>query len=267
MNINDLYNELADSLDDFKSLLKKPSMRSPEVVEQLLLLTAELVKAIKLDRCGQQDKLPTHLVDNVEESRVALKQWLDTLEVPLDSTEECYITEYQIESGEIRERVGVLKYNVVTPVFAKGKAPTGFHPKNSCFLYDDYSSLLKPGDVFHEITFLEVKKDNRRKGIGAWLIDRFFSECNPKTVVLKAGIIDRELYDLLCKENHLIEYIYKNIVPFYEKLGFTDVNNTVFCFEESVPMLWPKAAADKAKSISEEYMQRDAAASTSYFKD
>ena len=80
MNINDLYNELADSLDDFK-LLKKPSMRSPEIAQQLLLLTAELVKAIELNKRGHQDKLPTHLVDNVEESRVALKQWLDTLEV------------------------------------------------------------------------------------------------------------------------------------------------------------------------------------------
>lgn len=96
MNINDLYNELTDSLDDFRSLLKKPSMRSPEIAQQLLLLTAELVKAIELDRCGHQDKLPTHLVDNVEESRVALKQWLDTLEVPLDSTEEFRKMNYQL---------------------------------------------------------------------------------------------------------------------------------------------------------------------------
>lgn len=88
MEINDLYNELADSLDDFRSLLKKPSMRSPEIVQQLLLLTAELVKAIERNRRGHQDKLPAHLVDNVEESRVALNNWLDTLEVPSDSTDE-----------------------------------------------------------------------------------------------------------------------------------------------------------------------------------
>ena len=88
MNINDLYNELTDSLDDFKSLLVKPSMRSPEIVQQLLLLTAELVKAIELNRRGHQDKLPAHLVDNVEESRVALNHWLDILEVPSDSAEE-----------------------------------------------------------------------------------------------------------------------------------------------------------------------------------
>ena len=88
MNINDLYNELADSLDDFRSLLKKPSMRSPEVVKQLLLLTVELVKAIEFNRHGHQDKLPAHLVDNVEESRVALNNWLNTLEVSSDSAEE-----------------------------------------------------------------------------------------------------------------------------------------------------------------------------------
>lgn len=88
MDINDLYNELTDSLDDFKSLLVKPSMRSPEIVQQLLLLTAELVKAIELNRRGHQDKLPVHLVDNVEESRVALNNWLNTLEVSSDSVEE-----------------------------------------------------------------------------------------------------------------------------------------------------------------------------------
>ena len=96
MNINDLYNELTDSLDDFKSLLVKPSMRSPEIVQQLLLLTAELVKAIELNRHGHQDKLPAHLVDNVEKSRVALNNWLDTLEVPSDSTDELRKMNYQL---------------------------------------------------------------------------------------------------------------------------------------------------------------------------
>ena len=82
MNIIDLYNELVDSLDDFKSLLKKPSMRSPEIVQQLMLLTVELVKAIQFSSHGQEDKIPSHLTDNIEESRAALKKRLDTLENP-----------------------------------------------------------------------------------------------------------------------------------------------------------------------------------------
>lgn len=256
MNINDLYNELADSLDDFRSLLKKPSMRSPEVVKQLLLLTVELVKAIELNRCGHQDKLPAHLVDNVEESRVALNNWLNTLEVSSDSTDECYIKEFVIHEGKI-ERLGAkLIYNKVEPIFEKGKAPIGFTPKGSCFLYEDYSCMLKPGDTFYEIVLINVEEQYRRNGVGTRIVKEFFSTCNPKTVVLRAGITDKELYDKLHQENRIDDYIYENIVPFYEKLGFTDVNHTVFCFEESVPMLWPKAIADEAKRKSEEFRRQ-----------
>lgn len=257
-NITDLYNELADSLDDFKALLSKPCTRSPEVAQQLLLLTAELVKSLEFNRRGEQSYIPNHLVDNVEASRAPLSKWLDELEVPEKDTNSGphYITEYVVESDVIKDRVGILKYNKVTPIFADGVEPDGLVVKNRCFLYDDYSSLLKPGDTFYEITFIEVKEDNRRKGIGTWLVEEFLRTCKPKSVILQAGITTKELYDKLCEENRLTEYIYENLIPFYNKLGFTDVNNTVFYFEESVPMLWPQSRADEAKRKSEEFRRQ-----------
>ena len=79
MNIEHLYNELAGSLDNFKLLLSEPCSPSPAVAQQLLLLTAELVKAIEFDKNGESDYIPNCLTDNIEESRVLLEKWLDTL--------------------------------------------------------------------------------------------------------------------------------------------------------------------------------------------
>lgn len=79
MNIEHLYNELAGSIDNFKLLLSEPCSPSPAVAQQLLLLTAELVKAIEFDKNGESDYIPNCLTDNIEESRVLLEKWLDTL--------------------------------------------------------------------------------------------------------------------------------------------------------------------------------------------
>lgn len=164
-----------------------------------------------------------------------------------------YISKFVKEEGSIRTPEGTLLYAKVTPVFAEGKPPAGHNAEGSCFLYDDYSSQLKPGDEFYEIILVEVNENARRKKVGTNLVKRFFSECNPSSVVLRAGITTEALYNELRSENRLTEYIHKNIVPFYESLGFTDVNHTTFYFEESVPMLWPKAAADEAKRLAEEF--------------
>lgn len=166
-----------------------------------------------------------------------------------------YITKFIKEEGSIQVPEGKLIYYKVTPVFSDTENGPD-RVEGSCFLYDDYSTLLKPGDTFYEIALVEVEAGARRKGIGTKLVKEFFTKCNPDSVVLKAGITRKELYEQLCTEDNLIEYIYENIVPFYEKLGFTDVNHTVFYFEETVPMLWPKSKADEAKRRSEEFKQK-----------
>ena len=165
----------------------------------------------------------------------------------------CYIKKFSKENGSIEHEEGSVVYCKVTPVFSEGEPPIGYQPEGSCFLYEDYSAQLKPGDIFYEIVRVEVKENARRKGVGTRLVKEFFEKCNPTSVVLKAGILYEDLYEQLCSENRLTDYIYKNIVPFYESLGFTDVNHTTFNFEESVPMLYPKEAAMEAKRLSDEF--------------
>lgn len=170
-----------------------------------------------------------------------------------------YITEYVKEEGLIQSDKGVLRYCKVTPKFEEGEHPECVIVKGGSFLYDDYSGQLKPGDVFYEIMFLEVKEQYRRSGEGTRLVNEFFKQCKPKTVVLRAGITDGGLYEALTADRSnsgVEEYIYANVVPFWESVGFTDVNHTTFYMEESVPMLWPKSAAEEAVRRGEAFKAR-----------
>ena len=183
-----------------------------------------------------------------------------------------YIRRYEIEKDSIELKDGKLIYCKVKPIFDRVEThadiPSG-RPEGSCFLYDDYACQLHPGDVFYEIKLLEVNETSRRKGIGTQLVKAFFNQCHPDSVVLSAGITTEKLYDELCAKsdpNALIDYIYANQVKFWEKMGFTDVNHTTFYFEETVPMLWPKSAADEAKRSSDEFKAKNKlVAETDYF--
>ena len=170
-----------------------------------------------------------------------------------------YISAFNKEQGTVANQYGKLVYYKVTPVFktaaTKEELPS-MAPENSNFLYEDYSTQLHPGDVFYEIASMEVDVSVRRNKVGTKLVEEFFNRCKPDSVVLRAGILSKELYEHLCAQNSLMEYIYTNIVPFWESVGFTDVNHTTFYFEENVPMLWPKSAADEAKRIADDFKKR-----------
>lgn len=170
-----------------------------------------------------------------------------------------YITKYIREENSIKSENGVLHYCKVTPVFSYEDQPECSVVENSCFLYEDYSAQLKPGDVFYEITLIEIKEEYRRRGEGTHLVKEFFEKCNPQSVVLLAGITQENLYNTLRNDENrsaLREYIYTNIVPFWESVGFTDVNHTTFYMKETVPMLWPVSAANEAKRLNEEFKTR-----------
>lgn len=166
-----------------------------------------------------------------------------------------YISKYIKEAGSIEVPEGKLQYFKVTPVFSESYVEPN-KVEGSRFLYDNYSSLLKPGDTFYDLGIIEVDKDSRRKGIGSELVKEFFYRCAPTSVVLQAEVPDFELYEQLCIEQRITEYIYENIVPFFEKFDFTDVNHTMFYCEDAIPMLWPKAKAAEAKRKSEAFKRR-----------
>ena len=160
-----------------------------------------------------------------------------------------YIHTFNIDEHTLVDEHAYLIYRKVTPVWHAGKCPNGFSPEGRKFLYEDYSPLLKPGDVFYEIVLLNVEPSHRLEGLGSKLVKQFFDECQPTSVVLSAGITTEELYDRLCNDpnpNALMSYLLDNQVKFWEKQGFTNVNNTTFYAEQSVPMLWPNNMANTA---------------------
>lgn len=158
-----------------------------------------------------------------------------------------YIHTFHVEEHTIVSEYAYLIYRKVVPLWCAGKCPKGFSPRGRKFLYEDYSPLLKPGDVFYEIVLLNVEPSHRLGGLGSKLVKKFFDECLPTSVVLSAGITTEELYDRLCDDPNpdaLMDYLLNNQVKFWEKQGFTNVNNTTFYAEQSVPMLWPKNMAN-----------------------
>lgn len=165
-----------------------------------------------------------------------------------------YITEFFRVKGETvdLEHNAVLKFAHLIPVWARAEKREDIKSSGSGnFLYDDTSAILHPGETFYEIVELTVSEENRRKGYGTELVKKFFEHMNPEIVVLRAGILSEELYNSLEANGELQSYIHQNIVPFWESVGFTDVNNTVFCLEQTVPMLWPKEKAEYARQLAD----------------
>lgn len=73
---------------------------------------------------------------------------------------------------------------------------------------------------------------------------------NPTVFILEAGITKRELYEEMEANNTIYKYIDESIKPFWVKMGFTDVNHTVFWKSELIPMLWPPERAASLIALS-----------------
>lgn len=170
------------------------------------------------------------------------------------------IKEFKIVQGEISIPQGQLIYRRVEPI--EGVADDGKVP-GRCFLYDDYVATMDKPEVFYEIIRLEVNEDCRGRGFGRKLVEQFMAEQKPQSVVLRAGVLYEKQYDELKEKGCLYDYIEDSIKPFWEKMGFVDVNHTAFWFEESIPMLYPR---ERAESIINSYVDdRDAFKATNLF--
>lgn len=119
-----------------------------------------------------------------------------------------------------------------------------------CFLYDDYLSTMDYPEIFHHILLLEIDEKYRNNGYGKLLVQQFFEYVKPDSVILEAGITKRELYEEMEANNTIYKYIDESIKPFWVKMGFTDVNHTVFWKSELIPMLWPPERAASFIALS-----------------
>lgn len=159
-----------------------------------------------------------------------------------------YIKEYKIDQDELLHPFGRLVYRKVTPV--EGKSNNQFKVPGRCFLYEDYVSTMEHTETFYHLVLLEIQEQYRDKGYAKLLIKQFFDITKPTSVILEAGIIYEDLYNKLCDKGRLYEYLEERIKPFWEKFGFVDVNHTVICAQEKIPMVWPKERARKLIALS-----------------
>ncbi len=171
------------------------------------------------------------------------------------------IIKYNIDVRTITSDAGTILFKKVTPIFEAfdiDKIDFDINKKipNSCFLYDDYALFLQPNDVFYEICDIRIHPNKRRKGEGTKLVKEFFEQYKPQSVVLSAGIVSKKLYEELEGKNKQYEYIKNNICPFWESLGFVDVNHTTFLFENHIPMLYPKEKAEEVIKTSKEIQEK-----------
>lgn len=149
--------------------------------------------------------------------------------------------------SEIKNEYGVLKYKRVTFVYDETESVDVCDVPNRTFMLEDYSYSLDCKEDYssYYITLLEVNSENRRKGYGSRIVKEFFDTVHPNIVLLRGAITDEKLYYKLCDNGKLMDYINSEILPFWLKQGFTDVNHTYFIHEQSIPMLWPKSEAER----------------------
>lgn len=154
-----------------------------------------------------------------------------------------FIKEYKVEQKELLHPFGHLIYRKVTPI--KGEESDWMDAPNRCFLYEDYVTTMVYPEVFHHILLLEIDEKYRNNGYGKLLVQQFFEEAKPKSVILEVGITKQELYEKLVEEKHLYNYLETSIKLFWEKMGFTDINHTAVNKQETIPMLWPPERAKR----------------------
>lgn len=125
-------------------------------------------------------------------------------------------------------------------------------PRNRTMYRDDFvSSQLNPTEWW-EIKLIKIKPEYRRQGFGLNLIKKFFEDMKPVMCLIEAGITSKEMYDSLAAQGEIQNWIYTNLVPFYEKLCFIDINNTSVGYEEAVMMLYPAEIGKKLINLENE---------------
>lgn len=159
-----------------------------------------------------------------------------------------YLREYKIEQKAIIHPFGKLIYRKVIPIMSR--YPSKDPVLNSRTLYDDYLSTMDYPETFHHILLLEIDEKYRNNGYGKLLVQQFFLYAKPDSVILEAGITKQELYEEMEANNTIYRYIDESIKPFWVKMGFTDVNHTVFWKSELIPMLWPPERAARLAALS-----------------
>lgn len=148
-----------------------------------------------------------------------------------------------------------MKVAIVTAI-KTNKDWSDYFRRNSCFLYDDILAQEFGPKKFAEIILIKTDPKYRRLGYGSKLIEEFIKNNPNLPIFLRAGVLTEKKYNELESKGELINYIYDNIVPFYEHAGFIDVNNTSLAYQSAVIMCYPKNLAQKYIDEAKKFEER-----------
>lgn len=103
---------------------------------------------------------------------------------------------------------------------------------------------------FYYLSYISVGKEYRRQGHGTKLVNQLIEKANSENIpiILEAGFTNEILYQTNRLEHNLLGWLYRNVVPFYESLGFGDISK-FFPMSEYVPMIYPVEEAQRVNGI------------------
>lgn len=106
---------------------------------------------------------------------------------------------------------------------------------NRSFMRHDFIGLL-PKVPFVEITDIFVNPKDRYKGIGSDLIKGIVEECSDKAILVAVGASTKEYPEEPSDDDKI--KITNEVVKFYEKNGFVDVNELIAGYEFKRAMIY-----------------------------
>ena len=158
-----------------------------------------------------------------------------------------------VSSSEHDSRTATLIYKLVSIDRSKEPVDVTNVPGRQ-FLYEDYSYTYAyvddpacTGVNFIELVSVEVPAYARRHGLGTKLFEMLKERFAGKEIAILAEV---GALETACEEDEADAYIDSVLVPFFNAIGFTDMNKVFFSFDSHVPMVYPK---EECERIGEAY--------------
>lgn len=103
---------------------------------------------------------------------------------------------------------------------------------------------------FYYLKYILVGEEYRRQGYGTTLMNHLIGKADSENVpiLLDAAHTDELTYNRMKTSEDVRKWLYDNVVPFYESLGFGDTNQ-YFHLSEHVPMIYPIEEAHRVNCI------------------
>lgn len=111
------------------------------------------------------------------------------------------------------------------------------------------NDMARFADSFVVVSQIVVEDDARGKGLGSKALQELLQEFRGIPFLLEAGYLDGTEYERDKKSREAFDGFINNLVHFYEKNGFLNVNGTIGQYEEKVALVNPNGDEKSIKDI------------------